>query len=399
MAIEHQTKWIRAGWLIDGSGAPAARDTFIAIEGDVIAQIGSTLPPETPCEDLTHATIIPALMDAHVHLAFSGSMDSCIRTAQLKQTPEEAAEAVRRHMADQWRHGVVAVRDGGDSLGAALRYKRCLGQPSNAAAIVKACGYAWHAEGRYGRMLGRALSPETADEMLSTQIEVIDHLKVIQSGLNSIDRFGHAGPPQFSSDALCAMVSLAHRADRPVMVHANGEEPVRLAIEAGCDSIEHGYFMGEDNLRRMADRAVCWVPTVVPMAVLGEAENLTGTQKDVARRTVDHQLNQIRKALDMGVAIALGTDAGGQGVDHGAAVQKELSLFLSAGMSVEQAVQCATGNVARLLRLVGRGELLPGCRADFLVANAEPDDLIGSLAGEQSLWVDSDKARRKNLYY
>ncbi len=392
MMLEHQTKWIRAGWLIDGSGAPAARNTFIAIKGGVIAQIGSTLPPETPCEDLSQATIIPALMDAHVHLAFSGSMDGRIRTAQLKQTPEEAAEAVRRHLADQWRHGVVAVRDGGDNLVAALQYKRCcLDQPLNTATIVKACGYAWYAEGRYGRMLGRALSPETADEMLTAQMEVIDHLKVIQSGLTSIDRFGQAGPPQFSSDALCAIFSLAHRAGRPVMVHANGEKPVRLAIEAGCDSIEHGYFMGEDNLRRMADRTVCWVPTVVPMAVLGEVENLTIAQRDVARRTVDHQLNQIRKALGMGVIIALGTDAGGQGVDHGAAVQTELSLLLSAGMNVEQAVQCATSNVARLLRLVGRGELSPGCRADFLVVDSRPDDLIGNLVGEQPLWVSGKR--------
>lgn len=391
MALEHQTKWIRAGWLIDGSGAPAARNTFIEIQDGVIAQISPTLPPETPCEDFSNATIMPALMDAHVHLAYSGSMDSCIRTAQLKQTPEEAAEAVHRHLADQWRHGVVAIRDGGDRLGAALQYKRSAGRSSNSTVTMKTCGHAWHAEGRYGSMLGRALPDETAEGTLTAQMEVIDHLKVIQSGLNSIDRFGHSGPPQFSGDALCAMVSLAHRAGRPVMVHANGEEPVRLAIEAGCDSIEHGYFMDEDNLRRMADRAVCWVPTVVPMAVLSEADNLTIAQKDVARRTVDHQLSQIRKALELGVVIVLGTDAGGLAVDHGAAVQKELAQFRSAGMSVEQAIQCATGNVARLLSLDGRGELCIGCRADFLAVKAEPDDLIGSLAGEHSLWVGGQR--------
>ena len=391
MAFAHQTQWIRAGWLIDGSGAPATRNTFIAIQGGVIAQISPTLPPATPCEDLSHATILPALMDAHVHLAYSGSMDSRIRAAQLKQTPEEAAEAVRRHLADQWRHGVIAVRDGGDRLGAALQYKRSTGRSSNTSVTVKTCGQAWHTEGRYGSMLGKALPEETAEGTLAAQMEVIDHLKVIQSGLNSIDRFGHTGPPQFSSDALCAMVSLAHRAGRPVMVHANGEAPVRLAIEAGCDSIEHGYFMGEDNLRRMADRRVCWVPTVVPMTVLTEADNLTIAQKDVARRTVDHQLSQIRKALELGVVIALGTDAGGQGVDHGAAVQEELSLLISVGMSVEQAVQCATRNVARLLSLDGRGELRPGCRTDFLAVKAEPDDLIGSLAGEHSLWVDGQR--------
>ena len=332
-------------------------------------------------------------MDAHVHLAFSGSVDGTIRTAQLKQSPAEARRAVREHLAAQWRHGVVTVRDGGERLGAVLACKRDGDLPVDAPVTVKACGYAWHAVGGYGRMLGKSLPRgKTPDEALSPQIETIDHLKVIQSGINSIDRFGHAGGlPQFSAQSLNAMVAVAHRADRPVMVHANGEEPVRLAIEAGCDSIEHGYFMGEDNLRRMADRRVCWVPTVVPMAVLSEADNLTGVQKDVARRTVEHQLNQIRKALELGVVIALGTDVGGQGVDHGAAVGKELSLLRFAGMRMEQAVQSATINVARLLRLERCGELRPGCRADFIVVEAAVDGLIEGLAGQNSLWVGGQR--------
>jgi imidazolonepropionase-like amidohydrolase len=145
--------------------------------------------------------------------------------------------------------------------------------------------------------------------------------------------------------------------------------------------------MGEENLRRMADQGVCWVPTVVPMAVLAEAANLTSDQIDIARRTVDHQLAQIQKAIELGVVMALGTDAGSQGVDHGAAVRQELALLMTAGMRLAQAVQCATGHTARLLRLADRGELRLGCRADFLVVDGNPDRLLSGLEHIASIWV------------
>lgn len=388
MPAVQPTKWIRAGWLIDGSGPPALENAFIGIRDGVVECIATTHPPDTPYEDLSDATILPALMDAHVHLAFSGSLDHRIRNAQLEHSLEEAGDAVRGHLTAQWRHGVVAVRDGGDRLGAALRCQRNGQLPAEAPVTVKACGVAWHAEGRYGRMLGKSLPLETVPgEELTAQTKTADHLKVLQSGLNSVDRFGHSGPPQFTQAVLQAMTEMAHGLDRPVMVHANGEESVRIAIVSGCDSIEHGYFMGEDNLQRLAERSTFWVPTVLPMAALAEADNLTAAQKEVARRTLAHQLSQIRRAAEMGVGIALGTDAGGQGVDHGAAVWQELKLYAKAGMRIEKAVQCATSHVARLLRLNGRGELRCGCRADFLSVATTPGRLVEATAGALSLWV------------
>jgi len=382
------TRWIRAGWLIDGTGQPVARNTLIGVRDGLIVSVDPAGSQSIDAVDFSNSTLLPALMDAHVHLAFSGSLDDRVRTAQLEYTLEAAEAAVCRHLRDQWRHGVVAVRDGGDRLGAALHYKQTHDPFKDEPVTVKAGGWAWHAPGRYGRMLGRAVPPGTSPgEAVLAQIDAIDHLKIIQSGVNSIDRFGHATRAQFDEDALRAMADVAHRAGRPVMVHANGELPVRLAIAAGCDSIEHGYFMGEENLRRMAEQGVYWVPTVVPMSRLAEASNLRSDQIDIARRTVDHQLDQIRKAVQFGVTIALGTDAGSQGVDHGAAVRQELALLMAAGMRIEQAVRCATVHAARLMRLTARGELRPGGRADFLAVDGSPDRLIDGLAHIASIWV------------
>jgi imidazolonepropionase-like amidohydrolase len=245
---------------------------------------------------------------------------------------------------------------------------------------VKAAGAAWHEHGRYGAMIAQCLPADVpAGRAVTPCLAHCDHLKLIQSGLNSIDRFGHQGPPQFSQEQLEAMVAAAHGAGRPVMVHANGRTAVRMAIAAGCDSIEHGYFMGKENLGRMADRGTVWVPTIVPMAALARSQALTMAQRDVARRTVDDQLEQVRQAQILGVVMALGTDAGSHGVDHGAAVRWELHLLAAAGLSMAAAVRCATGQAARLLGWADRGELTTGRRADLIAVNGPPENLVEAL--------------------
>jgi imidazolonepropionase-like amidohydrolase len=206
-----------------------------------------------------------------------------------------------------------------------------------------------------------------------------DHLKVIQSGMNSLNHFGRQTAAQFSMDQLRAAVELARGHGRPAMVHANGNEPVRMAIEAGCSSIEHGYFMGLENLQRLSDHGTWWVPTVVPMAQLVCNPALTPDQREVARRTRDHQLEQIARAVQLGVRIALGTDAGSPGVEHGRSVREEMHWLMSAGMSLESAVRSASMEAAALLGWTRRGAVLPGYRADLIAVRAEPCHLPGSL--------------------
>jgi imidazolonepropionase-like amidohydrolase len=283
---------------------------------------------------------------------------------------------------------VAAVRDGGDRRGDVGRYRQLKDGSAPPVHIAATC-WAWHASGRYGSMIGQAPSDGlSAEQAVAMHLSGCDHLKIIQSGLNSLDRFGYQGRPQFAAEDLQAMVKTAHDAGLPVMVHANGEPAVRMAVEAGCDSIEHGYFMGADNLKRMADRGTCWVPTAIPMAALAEAPGLCADQRDVARRTLDVQMAQIRQAHEWGVIMALGTDAGSQGVDHGLAVKQELALLMSAGLDVGQAVRCATANGARLLGLTGRGGLLPGGRADFIAVPGPPENLPHSLADITAICLD-----------
>jgi imidazolonepropionase-like amidohydrolase len=213
------------------------------------------------------------------------------------------------------------------------------------------------------------------------------HVKVVQSGLNSIDQFGKQSEPQFDAATLKQLVRRAHARQLPVMVHANGEIPVRLAIEAGCDSIEHGYFMGKENIARMADHRITWVPTAVPMDALTNLAQLTRAQRDVACRTLNQQLEQIFLAHDSGVRMALGTDAGSIGVQHGLAVHRELRLYREAGLTIEAAVRCATLDNARLIGFRDRGVLDAGFRADLVVVPGPPDQLIEGLAGIETVCI------------
>ena len=137
--------------------------------------------------------------------------------------------------------------------------------------------------------------------------------------------------------------------------------------------------MGRDNLCRLADAGVYWVPTAVTMEAYAAVLEKGTKQRDVALATLDNQLEQISWARDAGTAIALGTDAGSPGVFHGEAAHRELSLFLLAGMSLPEAVKAATTNGAALMGLQDIGAILRGKKADLLVCDGPPENLVQSL--------------------
>ncbi|MBN1106460.1 MAG: amidohydrolase family protein, partial [Deltaproteobacteria bacterium] len=205
---------------------------------------------------------------------------------------------------------------------------------------------------------------------------------------NSLRFFGRETAPQFSPEELRGAVQAGHSMGLKVMVHANGKVPVGLAVEAGCDSIEHGYFMGKDNLRRMAERGITWVPTLFAMESLSKGCSPGRPEREIAERTLDHQLELVRTGRDRGVSMAAGTDAGSPGVDHGLAIVEEMRLLLLAGLSLEEAVRCASAGGANLLGLEdGGGVVIPGGPATFVATRGSPADLPQSLREPEAVFV------------
>ena len=480
---------VLAGWLIDGSGAPASSRVLLHIEnGRIVAleqvpmtwmphaaenypgHAGAGVPgranpgkpdsnrlrdrpadrsgtffaappdlptpaarpdqgpapgqaaPAPPFLDLSHCTILPGLVDSHVHLFMSGTSDPEIRKAQREASLAASRQVISGHLRRHRSCGVLAVRDGGDRAGHTLRVKlESLTAPQPP--LLRSPGTAWHAHGRYGALIGRAPPREAAladsialflrewsdrppanaparnaatvnpgarhpSEGPQRSSHPVDHLKIVNSGLNSLARFGVETPPQFPLDQLKAAVEVGRRQGLKTMVHANGELPVRIAIEAGCGSVEHGFFMGRDNLARLAERQIFWVPTAVTMQAYTREPGANRRDPDVARRNLDHQLEQLRLARELGVPVAAGTDSGSLGVHHGESLREEVGLLMLAGFPLEAAVRCASWNGARLLGVEeDLGLLGPGRPATFVAVEADPSALPAALARVAAVFV------------
>ncbi|MCJ7596949.1 MAG: amidohydrolase family protein [Desulfobacterales bacterium] len=383
---------ILAGWLVDGSGDSAFEKILLEIRRGLIVSIKKAGPDDrkrADLIDLSRFTLIPGLVDSHVHLALSGTDDFDARRHQLGALFKEVKGVISAHLRDQLLCGVVAVRDGGDYGGHALRYKQERPPDGEGRIALRTAGRGWHAPGRYGRLVGRTpLKGHTLARSIIKAHKGIDHVKIVNSGLNSLSNFGEETLPQFSREELEEAVGAAHSIGLKTMVHANGKLPVRLAIEAGCDSIEHGYFMGRENLMRMSEKKITWVPTASPMAAYARSPGSGSPGAEIARKNLEHQLDQIHAAAAYGVPIAVGTDAGSPGVHHGQAIREEIQLLVRAGLPIEKAIQCASSVGADLLDLGdGAGRLSPGRPATFVVTRGGPGELLDSLESPEGLFI------------
>lgn len=363
-----------AGNLIDGSGGPVRRDAAVRLR-DGGGFVDTKDFSDSEIVDLSGYTVMPGLVNAHVHLAMSGTGDAETRTRQLTASYGEAKGTIAANLTRHAEFGVVAVRDGGDGGGHVLRYKNELPVHGQGPVAIRA-GRGWRQPGRYGKLVGGTPQYGNLSESIRKDIAESkgDHVKIVNSGLNSLKVFGKQTRPQFEADEMRVAARMAKSFGLKTMVHANGVVPVKISVEAGCDSIEHGFFMGRDNLARMADNGVFWVPTACTMKAYAEHPGIGKAEADIAKRNLDHQLDQIRLAKDYGVSIAAGTDAGSPGVHHGPAIAEEVRLLMAAGFSISEAVRCASSNGAALLGLD-----TPGLPVFITVAPGPPSDLPESL--------------------
>ncbi|MDY6972025.1 MAG: amidohydrolase family protein [Thermodesulfobacteriota bacterium] len=381
-----------AGWVIDGTGGPAKKGTSVRVKNGLIVSVCGTRDGDLnrpDMIDLSQCTLLPGIVDCHTHLSMSGTNSPEVRRWQLKAPFEDIRKAISTHTYQHLSHGVVAVRDGGDYAGHTLRYKRECLYLDGVPICVKSAGKAWRASGRYGKLIGRPpLAGNTLAQAIASRKEDIDHVKIVNSGLNSLTQFRKETPPQFTQAQLRRAVKTAGDLGLRTMVHANGRLPVEMAIEARCHSIEHGFFMGKDNLKKMAERQITWVPTAYTMKACEEAIPYGRMEREVSRKNLDHQLGQIFLAGEYGVPIAIGTDCGALGVHHGSAVVEEIRLLIHAGFSPEKAIQCATSNGAALLGLKDEfGRLSPGMPATFVATRGDPGCLPEALNTPKCVFI------------
>jgi len=388
--------FILVGWLIDGSGENIRQKVMLSIMDGIITGVepfnSSDTPAASQFTDLSHCCVLPPLVDSHVHLCMSGIVAQKHRIRQLNATYEESKLLISEHLAHHFSHGILAVRDAGDPLGSVLRFKSDQQSGQALPVIIKTAGRAWHQRDRYGRLIGRhPAEGESLDSAYKKDKPLTDHVKLINSGLNSLFVFNQQTSPQFTLEEMKAAISHAEDRGLKVMVHANGVLPVQMALSAGAHSVEHGFFMGKENLEAMAESQTFWVPTAYTMKAYVQCidYSLQKVERAVVEKNLAHQIEQIEYAKKCGVKISLGTDAGSIGVLHGEALVEELKLLIQAGYSLVQAIRCATYNSSELLGVEKElGHLAVGKPATFLVTRGTPAQLPRKLSYLEAVYID-----------
>ncbi len=375
----------RAARVFDGKSKRGTEDGAVVIEGDRIASVGpvTEVPPGTEVVDLGDATLLPGLIDAHVHLVWGASAEP----HELVARESHALTALRcaRNAALHLQAGVTTVRDVGATGGLSVDVARAVELGVLPGPRVVAAGRVIAMTGGHAWFLGR--EADGADEVRRAVREEMKEgatcIKLMASG----GIYGHAeepGSPQLTVEEMCAGVEEAHKADRKVAAHAYSVSAITNALDAGVDSIEHGSFLDLETAERMREEGKYLVPTMSVYAAMNEKGPDLGAPEYILRKTTE-VLEASRKAfklaLEVGVKIAAGTDCGAPGHPHGT-LPEEFRLLVEAGATPAQALYFGTAAAAELLGLGEElGTLEPGKKADLVAVAGNPLEGIEALRG------------------
>ena len=329
------------------------------------------------------ATILPGLIDCHDHLAFHGYELSS--RWELNEQSSTRHLRTARVIEQTLRAGYTTIRDAG-GLDAGFRAAIDEGlirgpRLLTAVAIISPVGGIGDRVSPSGHEAclipndpalprGVANGVEDVRRVVRTMIRAgADVIKCATTG-GASSRAGH-GPrdPAFDRDEMRALVDEAHAQGRKVMCHALGGPGLRVALEAGVDSVEHGCYLDEDPelIPMMAAHGTFFTPTLLVYEYHGESKAPHVRERSRALR--EHHRESIRRALASGVRVVAGTDAGGHGHPPNAG---ELPLLVAAGLTPMQAIQAATGWAAACVGLEREiGTLEKGKRADVVVVDGD----------------------------
>ncbi|MGA3023195.1 MAG: amidohydrolase family protein [Bryobacteraceae bacterium] len=366
----------------------------LRVEGGRIVEAGSavTRPADAEVIDLGDRTLLPGLVDAHVHLFLHPGAED-LQTVQ-ESVPQRTILAVLAAR-DDLMAGFTAERDMGtegagsadtavrDAIDRGLVPGPRLRISGNAVDILggheDAIGYnpAQH-------VLPNATWANNAAELIAVIREQLkegaDFIKIYETGHDTIEDKGQdsrfATPYQFTEAELSAAVAETARAGTHVAVHATGEPGTLYAARAGVVSIEHAFQLSEETMRIMREKQIFAVPTFTIVEYF--AEHATSPQEAARERSMlDFHAREFRKQLAAGVPIAMGSDVGP--FPHGTQA-REFVLMVKYGMTPLAALQAGTLNGAKLLGWQGQiGALKAGYLADVIAVPGDPLAEIGTL--------------------
>ena len=387
-------KVIEKGWLL----VTDDKITAVGETEDIPAEINSRLT-EKNIFDLTGWTVLPGLIDCHVHLALNGTPDPM---TELLQT---ADATVALHMAANAAHtlqaGFTTVRDMGSKNFIDLQVRDAIRSGLIAGPLMQCAGQMICITGGHGWQVGcQADGPDEIRKAVRKQIRAgVDHLKFMATG-GVLTRGGQPGIPQLDPRELAAGVDEARKIPLKTCAHSQSLDGTRNAVAAGIDSIEHGISLDEAVIETMIKNDVFLVPTLsAPYHIIqrGIAAGIPVEFVEKTRRVSDAHIKALNRAREAGVKIAAGTDAGTPFNRHGENAN-ELVLLVENGFSAAEAISCATARAAELMDLQDTvGSIATGWQADLLIVEGNPLAEIRILSDPKRLRAVIKNGRRIRL--
>ena len=228
-------------------------------------------------------------------------------------------DVIHKHFRAYQEKGVSFVRDGGDALGVSEKAREIAPKYG---IIYRTPVFAIHKKGHYGGIVGRPFEnmKEYADLVKEVKKRGGDFIKIMTTGIMNFDTDGSVTEKPLGFDEVKEMVHIAHEEGFSVMAHTNGARAVREAAVAGADSIEHGNYVDEEAMWAMKENKTVWVPTITVV------KNMIGCGRfsdEVLEKIWETGSRNIQRGYEIGVQLALGSDAGAYLVPHGQGIKDE----------------------------------------------------------------------------
>lgn len=381
--------FIHCGTLIDGKSGQARKNVFVEIDGDKISAIPAGVPGSAKVIDLSNETCLPGLIDTHTHIMLNGDITAEDYDFQLlKQSPEYRTILATVNARRALEYGFTAIRDlETEGAGYAdVDVKKAINNGIVPGPRMQVATRALNVTGAYP-LLGYAPNvsvphgvqvvdgPEEGRKAVREEISYgadwikvySDHSYFVKKDAGGRDILDDI--PTFTVEEMRAIVDEAHRQHHKVASHATALTGVHNSLEAGVDTIEHGDYISDEDLKTMAARGVYYVPTIYVGVYVAQGRADAGAPVWL-QMTKIHE-DTFRRAMKAGVKIAFGTDAGG--FDWKENPAQEFKFMVDWGMSPAEAIRSATVTASELLGMQDQiGSIEVGKLADIVAVPGDP---------------------------
>jgi imidazolonepropionase-like amidohydrolase len=370
---------VRAARVLDVRSGRMLRDATIEIDGATISAIREGGAPVPGAIDLGDVTVLPGLIDCHVHLG--GALEGDFVHRSVHEGAADTALRAAKHASVTLRAGITTVRNLGSSEFVDVALMRAIERGDVEGPRIVPCGHAigitgGHADEtgfRPGLLVGSttrgiADGPDECRKAVREQIKYGARAIKCMATAGVLSFEEQVGARQLGDDELAAIVDEARRHGLKVAAHAHGAEGILAAVLAGVDSIEHGSLIDARCIEEMKARGTFLVPTTY-LATRIDLDVLPPLLRSKAESILPQARANLRRAIAAGVRIAFGTDAAVY--PHGENA-RELEVYVELGMAPLDALRTATIHAAELCATPDRGEIAPGKLADLIAVPGDP---------------------------